>query len=81
MEFELINQEYFELMKLLKFMGLTESGAHSKIVIDEGEVRVNGKTEFRRRYKCRVGDIIEFSGESIKITGEPNKNTKTQSDN
>lgn len=67
MTFHLENQEYIELMKLLKFMGLVESGAEAKQVIDEGLVMVNGKAELRRRCKLRAGDKIDFEGEQVEI--------------
>lgn len=68
MDFKLKDQEYIELMKLLKFMGLTDTGGESKLRIDNGEVKINGEVDLRRRRKCRVGDKIEFSGETIFIT-------------
>jgi len=67
MEFQLNGQEYIELMKLLKFTALTESGADAKYYIDNGEVMVNGKQEFRRRNKLRIGDIVEFQGQIVRI--------------
>lgn len=67
MTFQLENQEYIELMKLLKFMGLVESGAEAKQVIDEGLVTVNGKPELRRRCKLRAGDKIDFEGERVEV--------------
>ena len=67
MKFELNEQEYIELMKLLKFLGLVESGTEAKMFIDNGEVQVNNKTELRRRRKLRSGDKIEFEGEEIII--------------
>ena len=67
MEFTLKDQEYIELMKLLKFMGLTDTGGESKIRIDNGEVKINGEVDLRRRRKCRAGDTIEFGGQTILI--------------
>jgi len=67
MEFTLKDQEFIELMKLLKFMGLTDTGGESKIRIDNGEVKINGEVDLRRRRKCRAGDIIEFNGQRITI--------------
>jgi ribosome-associated protein len=69
MTFQLEGQEYIELMKLLKFMNLVESGAEAKLVIDEGLVQVNGQVETRRRCKIRAGDKVEFEGEVINIEG------------
>ena len=46
MTFQLNGQEYIELMKLLKFMGLTDTGGDTKQAIDDGLVEVNGQQEF-----------------------------------
>jgi ribosome-associated protein YbcJ (S4-like RNA binding protein) len=35
--------------------------------IDNGDVFVNGKQEFRRRNKLRAGDKVEFEGQTITI--------------
>jgi ribosome-associated protein len=67
-DFKLEGREYIELMKLLKFLGLVESGAEAKMVIDEGLVAVNGKTELRRRCKLRPGDVVSFDGQQIDIS-------------
>lgn len=68
MEFNLNGQEYIELMKLLKFLGLVDTGNDAKYHIDSGDVMVNGKQEFRRRNKLRAGDKAEFNGEVILVT-------------
>lgn len=65
MTFQLDGQEYIELMKLLKFMGLVESGSEAKLVIDEGLVEVNSQVEKRRRCKIRSGDKVEFEGDVV----------------
>ena len=67
MEFQLNGQEYIELMKLLKFMGLVDTGADAKFHIDAGDVIVNGKQELRRRNKLRSGFKEEFNGQTIFI--------------
>lgn len=67
MTFQLEGQDYIELMKLLKFMGLVESGAEAKLVIDEGLVEVNGQVETRRRCKIRTGDKVDFDRDEIMI--------------
>ena len=59
--------EYIELISLLKFLRLAESGGHAKTIVDEGLVKRNGETEYRRRAKLRQGDIIEVEGEKIQI--------------
>ncbi len=66
MEFTL-KSEYIELMKLLKFENLVQSGGEAKLVIDDGVVLVNGEVELRRRKKLRDGDIVIFEGNEIKV--------------
>jgi len=65
-EFKL-TAEYIELLKLLKLLGIAETGGHAKIIIEEGEVFLNGKQEFRKRAKLRNGDEIEVFGNKILI--------------
>lgn len=65
--FKLQGREYIELMKLLKYEGLAESGADAKMLIDSGEVLVNGAPELRRRRKLRLGDRVQFAGVEISM--------------
>jgi ribosome-associated protein len=62
-----LTSEYIELISLLKFLHLAESGGHAKMMVDEGLVKRNGETEYRRRAKLRQGDIIDVGGEKIQI--------------
>ena len=67
MNFELGTQEFIELNKILKLLGLVETGGEAKIRIDQGEVKVNGEVEYRRRRKLRAGDFVEYYSETIEI--------------
>ena len=40
----------------------------AKIVIVNGEVKVNGETEYQRGKKLRAGDIIEYNGEKVLVS-------------
>jgi ribosome-associated protein len=62
-----INQEPVELHKILKFEGLASSGAEAKMVIDQGHVTLNGKTEKQKRKKVMSGDVITFNGDTLHI--------------
>lgn len=66
-EFKL-SSEYIELIKLLKLLRIAETGGHAKIIVEEGEVFLNGIQEFRKRAKLKPGDKIEVLGETIIIT-------------
>ena len=60
------NQEFIELHKLLKFLGVAESGAQAKILVAEGLVHVNGEVELRKACKIRAGQIVETG--DVRIT-------------
>lgn len=62
-----ITREPVELYKILKFEGLVATGGEAKLLIADGQVRVNGETETRRRRKMHSGDIIEFRGERFTL--------------
>ncbi len=62
-----ITTEPVPLFKILKFEGLVASGGEAKAVIGDGEVRVNGLVETRRRRKIVGGDIVEFRDEQLTI--------------
>lgn len=65
-EFKL-KADYIELIKLLKLLNLANSGSHAKWLVEDGEVKRNGKTELRKRAKLRTGDTIEMSNCLVKI--------------
>jgi ribosome-associated protein len=71
-EFQL-KTEYIELIKLLKRLGFAETGGHAKILVEEGEISLNGQPEFRKRAKLRDGDEVEIMGEKISIRGAAEK--------
>ncbi len=62
-----ISTEYIELFKLLKAVNLVATGGHGKLVIEDGEVLLNGQVEYRKRAKIRPGDQVEFNGEVIEV--------------
>ena len=73
MEEFILNNEYIELVRLVKLLGIAETGGHARMIIDQGEVQVNGQTELRKRAKLRDGDEVEVSGRKIRIlsSGKP----------
>lgn len=69
-EFKLTGYDFIELNKLLKFLGWVDTGGEAKNRIEDGEVMVNGETEFRKRCKLRNGDNVQFQGQQIHIVGD-----------
>ena len=65
--FNLAGKEYIELNKLLKVLNWVGTGGEANMVIDNGEVIVNGEVETRRRNKLREGFVIEFQSRAARI--------------
>ncbi|MCH8178107.1 MAG: RNA-binding S4 domain-containing protein [Proteobacteria bacterium] len=66
-----LESDFFELHKLLKFEGLSDSGGSAKRAIADGLVSVNGEVETRKRKKINPGDKVEFSGQTIEVIKKP----------
>jgi ribosome-associated protein len=62
-----IDTEFIKLQDLLKFAGVTETGGQAKIIIQDGEVLVNGEVCTMRGKKIREGDIVAFDGEAFEV--------------
>jgi ribosome-associated protein len=65
-----ISTEYIKLDQLLKFSGISFSGADAKELILSGVVSVNGEECTMRGKKIRPGDVVtaEFEDELFEIT-------------
>lgn len=59
-----IDSEYIKLQDLLKLGGAVETGGQAKVVIQNGDVTVNGEI-CTMRDKMRVGDTAVFDGLEI----------------
>ncbi|WP_130834287.1 ribosome-associated protein YbcJ [[Erwinia] mediterraneensis] len=67
--FALGKHPYVELCDLLKLEGWSESGAQAKIAISEGQVKVDGVVETRKRCKIVAGQKVSFAGHNVTVTG------------
>lgn len=56
----ILKAEYIRLDDLLKNLSLVNTGGHAKIVIQDGEVKVNGEICTMRGKKLRSGDFVEY---------------------
>ena len=50
------------LDKFLKLTGIAGTGGQAKLMIQGGEILVNGEVEIRRRRKLTAGDVVEADG-------------------
>ena len=69
MEYEKISikEEYIKLDSALKLASLVATGGHAKIVIQNGEVKVNGQVCKMRGKKLYKGDTAEYDSNGIII--------------
>ena len=67
MELITINTEFIKLQDLLKFAHLVSTGGEAKIIIQEGEVAVNGEICTMRGKKLYPGDTFSFEDTKYKI--------------
>lgn len=62
-----ITTPYIKLSDLLKFAGFTETGGQAKILIQEGNVKVNGEICTMRGKKMYPGDQAELGGRILEV--------------
>ena len=67
METILIHTEYIKLDSLLKLAGLVETGGEAKLLIQGGQVQVNGEVCTMRGKKLRAGDTVTLDGRTVAI--------------
>ena len=62
-----ISDEFIKLGQALKLANLVSSGVEAKVVVQNGEVKVNGVVETQRGKKLFGGEVVEYNGSSILI--------------
>jgi ribosome-associated protein len=58
--------DYIELNQLLKVCGLAGSGGEGGALVTQGNVRVDGQPELRKRCKIRPGQVVQLG--EVRIT-------------
>lgn len=56
--------DYIKLDQFLKQMQVVGTGGQAKLMIQDGEVNVNGEVETRRGRKLVAGDRVEVDGQT-----------------
>ena len=67
MEKVIIRDDFIKLGQAIKLAGMVVSGVDAKMLIQDGQVEVNGEVEYQRGKKLHEGDVITFNGESVQI--------------
>ena len=60
-------EETLKLDHFLKLVGIAQTGGQAKFLIQDGEVRVNGKIETQRGRKLGNGDQVTTMGETFEV--------------
>jgi len=59
-----------QLDQFMKWRGLVGTGGQAKVLIQSGQVQVNGQVETRRSRKLREGDVVTYAGQSHTVHWE-----------
>jgi ribosome-associated protein len=59
-----------QLDQFMKLSGMVGTGGQAKLVIQGGEVLLNGMVETRRKKKLKTGDEVTFNGQTIAVAFE-----------
>ena len=62
-----IDTEFIKLQDLLKIAGACDTGGMAKVLIQNGEVSVNGEICTMRGKKMRDGDVAVIDGRKIVV--------------
>lgn len=63
-----ISTEFIRLDAFLKLANAVQTGGHAKIVIQNGEVSVNGEVCLMRGKKLRPSDIVSYDGKQYEVS-------------
>jgi ribosome-associated protein len=61
------NVNTIKLDQFLKWVGAVQTGGEAKLMIQGGEVRVNGAIETRRGRQLVSGDRVMLNGETYRV--------------
>ncbi|MDF5752418.1 RNA-binding S4 domain-containing protein [Spongiactinospora sp. TRM90649] len=62
-----LETEHIPLCDLLKVCAVAETGGVAGLLIADGEVRVDGQVELRKRAKIRPGQVVTGEGFEIHV--------------
>jgi ribosome-associated protein len=65
-----VTTSLIRLDQFLKLTGLVGTGGQAKLVIQGGEVMVNGEVETRRRRQLHSGDKVTVGADEFEVQSE-----------
>lgn len=61
------NSKTITLSQFLKFMGIADTGGQAKMMIQSGEVLVNGTVDTRRGRQLVTGDRVTVGSQTFEV--------------
>lgn len=58
------------LDQFLKAHGIVGTGGQAKLLIQDGQILVNGEVDTRRRRQLREGDVVQFEDQQFLVEFE-----------
>jgi ribosome-associated protein len=55
----------------LKLAGVAATGGHAKIIVQSGDIAVNGEVETRRGRTLQAGDVVGVAGREYRVWSSP----------
>ena len=59
------------LGSFLKLAGVAATGGYAKILVQSGDVTVNGELETRRGRTLQIGDVVGVGGREYRVWSSP----------
>lgn len=62
-----ISTDFIKLQQALKLANIVSQGSDAKMIVQGGDVKVNGEVCLMRGKKLVSGDVVEFDGNVFEI--------------
>lgn len=66
-----VRDDGIRLGQFLKLAGFADTGADAKVLLELGEVEVNGAPEARRGRQLQPGDLVECGEQTVRVGLRP----------
>lgn len=66
-----VRDDGIRLGQFMKLAGLADTGADARVLLDLGEVEVNGAAEKRRGRQLQPGDVVTVGTEEVLVVAQP----------
>lgn len=66
-----VRDDGIRLGQLLKLAGFADTGADARVLLDLGEVEVNGEPESRRGRQLAAGDVVRVGDDDVRVVDRP----------